>query len=73
LHNRRLILMCLGCCLCVLIGQYEALAWLCGGLSFFAVLGLAAVVNDKASKIPFVSVHCYCFYFLAILQFPVLA
>lgn len=55
------------------IGKYEALAWLCGGLSFFAVLGLAAVVNDKASKIPFVSVHCYCFYFLAILQFPVLA
>ena len=35
--------------------QYEALAWLCGGLSFFASLGLLAVWNDKASKIPFVS------------------
>ncbi|WOK98987.1 NADH dehydrogenase [Canna indica] len=33
--------------------QYEALAWLCGGLSFFASLGLLAVWNDKASKIPF--------------------
>ncbi|XP_058090552.1 NADH dehydrogenase [ubiquinone] 1 beta subcomplex subunit 8, mitochondrial-like [Magnolia sinica] len=32
------------------IGKYEALGWLCGGLSFFAV-----VWNDKASKIPFVS------------------
>lgn len=35
--------------------QYEALAWLCGGLSFFASLGLLAVWNDKASTIPFVS------------------
>ncbi|CAN6288839.1 unnamed protein product, partial [Urochloa humidicola] len=35
------------------IGKYEALAWLCGGLGFFAVLGLAATVNDKASKIPY--------------------
>lgn len=35
--------------------QYEALAWLCGGLSFFASLGLLAVWNDKASKYPFVS------------------
>ena len=35
------------------IGKYEALAWLCGGLSFFAALGLAAVVNDKASKMPY--------------------
>ena len=35
--------------------QYEALAWLCGGLGFFATLGLAAVWNDKASKYPFVS------------------
>ncbi|OAY75719.1 NADH dehydrogenase (ubiquinone) 1 beta subcomplex subunit 8, mitochondrial [Ananas comosus] len=25
------------------IGKYEALAWLCGGLSFFASLGLLAV------------------------------
>uniref|UniRef100_A0A452YTT2 Uncharacterized protein n=1 Tax=Aegilops tauschii subsp. strangulata TaxID=200361 RepID=A0A452YTT2_AEGTS len=33
--------------------RYEALAWLCGGLSFFAALGLAAVVNDKASKMPY--------------------
>ena len=35
--------------------QYEALAWLCGGLSCFAGLGFLAVWNDKASKIPFVS------------------
>ncbi|KAJ6809182.1 NADH dehydrogenase [ubiquinone] 1 beta subcomplex subunit 8, mitochondrial [Iris pallida] len=35
------------------IGKYEALGWLCGGLSFFAALGLLAVWNDKASKIPF--------------------
>ncbi|PWZ54831.1 NADH dehydrogenase [ubiquinone] 1 beta subcomplex subunit 8, mitochondrial [Zea mays] len=35
------------------IGKYEALAWLCGGLGFFAALGVAAVVNDKASKIPY--------------------
>jgi hypothetical protein len=56
-----------------MIGQYEALAWLCGGLGFFAALGLAAVVNDKASKMPYVSVQCYCFYFLAIFQFLGLA
>ncbi|XP_073300155.1 NADH dehydrogenase [ubiquinone] 1 beta subcomplex subunit 8, mitochondrial-like isoform X1 [Primulina huaijiensis] len=35
------------------VGKYEALAWLCGGLSFFASLGFLAVWNDKASKIPF--------------------
>ncbi|KAK3153247.1 hypothetical protein QOZ80_2BG0169770 [Eleusine coracana subsp. coracana] len=35
------------------IGKYEALAWLCGGLGFFAALGVAAAVNDKASKIPY--------------------
>ncbi|XP_057420825.1 NADH dehydrogenase [ubiquinone] 1 beta subcomplex subunit 8, mitochondrial [Lotus japonicus] len=35
------------------VGKYEALAWLCGGLSCFASLGLLAVWNDKASKIPF--------------------
>ncbi|KAL1805937.1 hypothetical protein DCAR_0831678 [Daucus carota subsp. sativus] len=35
------------------VGKYEALAWLCGGLSFFASLGLMAVLNDKASKIPY--------------------
>lgn len=35
--------------------QYEALAWFCGGLSFFAAVGLLAVWNDKASRIPFVS------------------
>ncbi|KMZ58721.1 hypothetical protein ZOSMA_74G00620 [Zostera marina] len=35
------------------VGKYEALAWMCGGLSFFAGLGLLAVWNDKASKIPF--------------------
>ncbi|XVF13350.1 hypothetical protein REPUB_Repub08aG0201000 [Reevesia pubescens] len=37
------------------VGKYEALAWLCGGLSFFASLGLLAWWNDKASTIPFVS------------------
>ena len=45
------------------MGQYEALGWLCGGLGFFATLGLLAVVNDKASKVPFVSDlyfnHCF--------------
>ncbi|CAI9775547.1 unnamed protein product [Fraxinus pennsylvanica] len=35
------------------VGKYEALAWLCGGLGFFASLGLLAVWNDKASKSPF--------------------
>ncbi|XWS49757.1 hypothetical protein CRYUN_Cryun12cG0030200 [Craigia yunnanensis] len=35
------------------VGKYEALAWLCGGLSFFASLGLLAWWNDKASRIPF--------------------
>ncbi|KAK1378255.1 NADH dehydrogenase [ubiquinone] 1 beta subcomplex subunit 8, mitochondrial [Heracleum sosnowskyi] len=35
------------------VGKYEALAWLCGGLSFFAALGAMAVLNDKASKIPY--------------------
>ncbi|CAK7355836.1 unnamed protein product [Dovyalis caffra] len=37
------------------VGKYEALAWLCGGLGFFASLGLLVVWNDKASTIPFVS------------------
>ncbi|MBA0575782.1 hypothetical protein Golob_024877 [Gossypium lobatum] len=37
------------------VGKYEALAWMCGGLSFFASLGFLAWWNDKASKIPFVS------------------
>ncbi|KAH1202220.1 NADH dehydrogenase [ubiquinone] 1 beta subcomplex subunit 8, mitochondrial [Glycine max] len=40
------------------VGKYEALAWLCGGLSFFASLGLLAVWNDKASKTPFKSAVC---------------
>ncbi|CAA0842308.1 NADH dehydrogenase [Striga hermonthica] len=35
------------------VGKYEALAWLCGGLGFFASLGPLAVWNDEASKIPF--------------------
>ncbi|KAG9454551.1 hypothetical protein H6P81_007455 [Aristolochia fimbriata] len=35
------------------IGKYEALAWLCGGLGVFASIGLLAVWNDKASKIPY--------------------
>ncbi|KAF6173700.1 hypothetical protein GIB67_021796 [Kingdonia uniflora] len=34
------------------VGKYEALGWLCGGLSVFASLGLLAAWNDKASKIP---------------------
>ncbi|KAG0475972.1 hypothetical protein HPP92_012399 [Vanilla planifolia] len=33
------------------IGKYESLAWLCGGLGFFATLGLLAAWNDKASKL----------------------
>ncbi|XP_065003288.1 uncharacterized protein LOC103982625 isoform X2 [Musa acuminata AAA Group] len=39
------------------IGKHEALAWLCEGLGFFASLGLHAVLNDKASKIPFEKDH----------------
>ncbi|KAH1075030.1 hypothetical protein J1N35_027358 [Gossypium stocksii] len=35
------------------VGKYEALGWMCGGLSFFASLGFLAWWNDKASKIPF--------------------
>ncbi|KAK8497246.1 hypothetical protein V6N13_139850 [Hibiscus sabdariffa] len=35
------------------VGKYEALAWMCGGLSFFASLGVLAWWNDKASRIPF--------------------
>ncbi|XP_068336620.1 NADH dehydrogenase [ubiquinone] 1 beta subcomplex subunit 8, mitochondrial-like [Pyrus communis] len=35
------------------VGNYEALAWLCGGLSCFAGLGMLAVWTDKASKISF--------------------
>eukprot|EP00249_Psilotum_nudum_P036248 c6647_g1_i1 orf=333-695(+) len=35
------------------VGKYEALAWLCGGLGFFALVGCLAVWNDKASKIPY--------------------
>ncbi|XP_061341113.1 NADH dehydrogenase [ubiquinone] 1 beta subcomplex subunit 8, mitochondrial [Gastrolobium bilobum] len=34
------------------VGKYEALAWLCGGLGFFASLGLLAVWRDKPSRIP---------------------
>jgi hypothetical protein len=34
------------------VGEYEALAWLCGGLSFFASLGAAAWWSDKASRVP---------------------
>ncbi|KAI9078962.1 hypothetical protein K1719_039111 [Acacia pycnantha] len=41
------------------VGKYEALAWLCGGLGFFASLGLLVVWNDKASKIPFSSSCVY--------------
>ena len=50
----------------MLFGQYEALAWLCGGLGFFATLGLAATLNNKASKIPYVSAKYFIviFYFL---------
>nr|GMC80950.1 NADH dehydrogenase [ubiquinone] 1 beta subcomplex subunit 8, mitochondrial [Ipomoea batatas] len=45
------------------VGKYEALAWLCGGLGFFASLGLLAVWNDKASKIPYVSCKVHLFLF----------
>ncbi|MQL81296.1 hypothetical protein Taro_013757, partial [Colocasia esculenta] len=41
------------------IEKYESLAWLCGGLSFFASLGPLAVWNDKASKIPFMYLPCF--------------
>ncbi|KAI7980489.1 hypothetical protein LOK49_Contig141G00003, partial [Camellia lanceoleosa] len=37
----------------VSIFRSEALAWLCGGLSFFTVLDSWVVWNDKASKNPF--------------------
>lgn len=53
-------------------GQYEALAWLCGGLSFFAALGVAAAVNDKASKVPYVSIQFYFSAPLLYCGFPVL-
>lgn len=36
-----------------MVGKYEALAWLCGGLSFFGLVGLLAVLNDKPSKMPY--------------------
>ncbi|XP_008796813.2 NADH dehydrogenase [ubiquinone] 1 beta subcomplex subunit 8, mitochondrial-like isoform X1 [Phoenix dactylifera] len=39
------------------IGKYEALGWLCGGLGIFATIGLLAVWNDKASKVPYVLIH----------------
>ncbi|CAI9095872.1 OLC1v1031903C1 [Oldenlandia corymbosa var. corymbosa] len=42
------------------VGKYEALAWMCGGLTFFASLGFLALWNDKASKIPYVSFKCIC-------------
>lgn len=35
------------------VDKYEALAWLLGGLGCFAAVGLLAVWNDKASKIPY--------------------
>uniref|UniRef100_A0A0D2QWI0 NADH dehydrogenase [ubiquinone] 1 beta subcomplex subunit 8, mitochondrial n=2 Tax=Gossypium raimondii TaxID=29730 RepID=A0A0D2QWI0_GOSRA len=41
------------------VGKYEALAWMCGGLSFFASLGFLAWWNDKASKIPFQAPKVY--------------
>ncbi|KAF7810117.1 NADH dehydrogenase [ubiquinone] 1 beta subcomplex subunit 8, mitochondrial [Senna tora] len=46
------------------VGKYEALAWLCGGLGFFASLGLLAVWNDKASRIPF-SYYLYVLFLLS--------
>ncbi|XP_021604346.2 NADH dehydrogenase [ubiquinone] 1 beta subcomplex subunit 8, mitochondrial isoform X1 [Manihot esculenta] len=48
------------------VGKYEALAWMCGGLGFFATLGLLAAWNDKASKIPYDSV--ISMYFLESLE-----
>ncbi|KAE8731155.1 NADH dehydrogenase 1 beta subcomplex subunit 8 [Hibiscus syriacus] len=36
-----------------IVGKYKALAWMCGGLSFFTSLGILAWWNDKAYKILF--------------------
>ncbi|BDA41244.1 probable NADH dehydrogenase [ubiquinone] 1 beta subcomplex subunit [Coccomyxa sp. Obi] len=38
-----------------LVGKYEALGFLVGGLGFFGLLGVLANVNDKASKKPYVN------------------
>ena len=34
-------------------GKYEALLWLCGGLSIYGLVELLAVWNDKPSKMPY--------------------
>jgi hypothetical protein len=41
--------------------QWQALGFMTGGLAFFGVVGLAAVFNDKASKVPFVSIDALLF------------
>ena len=37
--------------------QWEALGYLMGGLGFFALLGFAASLNNRAEKSPFVRAH----------------
>uniref|UniRef100_A0A7I4C3Z5 NADH dehydrogenase [ubiquinone] 1 beta subcomplex subunit 8, mitochondrial n=1 Tax=Physcomitrium patens TaxID=3218 RepID=A0A7I4C3Z5_PHYPA len=38
-----------------MVGKYEALAWLLGGMGLFAGIGGLAAWNDKASRIPWVN------------------
>ena len=40
---------------CVLVLQWEAFGMLWAGLGFFGLLAAAARYNDKASRIPYVS------------------
>ncbi|KAI5078314.1 hypothetical protein GOP47_0005985, partial [Adiantum capillus-veneris] len=35
------------------IGKWEALAWLCGGLSIYGLVGFLAYLNDKPNKMPY--------------------
>ena len=48
--------------------QYEALAWLCGGLSIYGLVGLLAVWNDKPSKMPYVCILFYRHAFIINIQ-----
>ena len=48
--------------------QYEALAWLCGGLSIYGLVGLLAVWNDKPSKMPYVYILFYDHVFIINIQ-----
>lgn len=36
-----------------MVDKYTGLAWWCAGMGFFGLVGLLAVWNDKASKIPY--------------------